>query len=112
MDDDLDVLESTQYMLMNAGYNVIPAKNGLEGVEKYKEVKPDLVFLDIKMPIMDGYDAFFKIKEFDPTAKIAFMTAFAVEDERYQKVKEKTLLELVKKPFSLKDLEQVIEKYA
>ena len=96
---------------MNEGHNVIPAKNGQEAVEKYKENKPDIVFLDIKMPVMDGYDAFFKIKEFDPNAKIVFITAFAVEDEKYQKVREKNLLDMVKKPFSLQDLKRLIEKY-
>ena len=55
MDDDLDVLEATEYMLLNHGYNVISASSGIIAVEKYKENQPDIVFLDIKMPLMNGY---------------------------------------------------------
>jgi len=112
VDDDLDVLEATEYMLLNQGYNVIAANSGQDGVEKYKEKKPDIVFLDIKMPIMDGYDVFFKIKEFDPKAKIVLTTAFSVDDERYQRVRDNNLLELLKKPFKLADFDRLIEKYA
>jgi len=112
VDDDLDVLESTQYMLMNAGYNVIPGKNGQEALEKYKEHKPDIVFLDVKMPVLDGYNAFYKIKEFDPKAKVVLITAFSVDGEEYQKASDIGLKELVRKPFSLEDMKRVIEKYA
>ena len=61
VDDDSDFLESTQLMLMDEGYDVVPATNGEEAVAKYKEIKPDIVFLDIKMPGIDGYETFFRI---------------------------------------------------
>jgi len=112
VDDDLDVLESTQYMLINEGYDVIPAKSGLEAIEKYKENKPDIVFLDIKMPVMDGYDVFFKIKKLDPKAKIIFVSAFTIDEHNYQKTRDANLLDLLKKPFSLEDMKKLIEKHA
>jgi len=112
VDDDLDVLEATEYMLLNHGYSVISANSGQIAVEKYKENQPDIVFLDIKMPVMNGYDVFFKIKEFDPTAKIILTTAFAIDDEKYKSARDANLLELLKKPFKLADFNRLIEKYA
>jgi len=111
VDDDLDVLEATEYMLLNHGYDIITANSGQAAIEKYKEKKPDIVFLDIRMPVMSGYDVFFKIKVIDPKAKIILTTAFAIDDNRYQDVKDKNLLELLKKPFKLEDFVRIIGKY-
>lgn len=111
VDDDVDVLESTQYILMSEGYEVITSKNGEEAVTKYKENKPDITFLDIRMPVMDGYDAFFKIKEFDPKAKVIFITAFSIDEDKYTEAKKNGLLDLINKPFSLEDLKKIIAKY-
>ena len=97
---------------MSEGYDIIPAKNGQEAVTKYRENKPDIVLMDIKMPVMDGYEAFFKIKEYDPKAKVVFITAFSVEDKKYQAARNQALLDIIRKPFSLEDLERLIEKYA
>lgn len=62
VDDDVDLLENTAYMVKSMGCDVITAENGEDAVERYREIKPNLTFMDIKMPKMDGYDAFFKIK--------------------------------------------------
>ena len=48
-DDDSDFLEATQLMLMDEGYNVTPAADGEEAITKYRDIQPDIVFLDIKM---------------------------------------------------------------
>lgn len=54
---------------------ILQAKNGLEGVEMYKEYRPDIVFLDLTMPIMDGYEALQHIMEFDSTAFVVIVSA-------------------------------------
>ena len=54
---------------------MIEAENGARAVEKYAEVKPDLVLMDITMPEMDGIQALKKIKEGDPGAKIIMCSA-------------------------------------
>jgi two-component system, chemotaxis family, chemotaxis protein CheY len=51
------------------------ADNGKDGVELYKKLKPDLVTMDIVMPVMDGIDAVKAIKVFDPEAKIIMVSA-------------------------------------
>lgn len=63
-------------ILIKNGYQVIgEAENGLKAVEKYKELKPDLVTMDITMPELDGIGALKKIKEFDPNARIIMCSA-------------------------------------
>lgn len=51
------------------------AGNGLEAIEKYKELKPDIVTMDITMPDMQGIEAVRKIMEYDPKAKIVMCSA-------------------------------------
>lgn len=63
-------------ILSKNGYTVAgEAENGAKAVEKYAEVKPDLVLMDITMPEMDGIQALKKIKEGDPGAKVIMCSA-------------------------------------
>ena len=63
-------------ILTKNGYNVAgEAENGLKAVEKYNELKPDLVLMDITMPEMDGIQALKKIKESDPAATVIMCSA-------------------------------------
>ena len=63
-------------ILTKNGYTVAgEAENGLKAVEKYNEVKPDLVLMDITMPEMDGIQALKKIKESDPSAVVVMCSA-------------------------------------
>jgi len=55
-DDEPDILEIISYNLNNEGYQVFTAKNGNEAIEKAKEVRPDLIILDIMMPYKSGVD--------------------------------------------------------
>ena len=112
VDDDIDFLEVNQLMLMDEGYDVIPAKNGTEAVEKYKEVNPDIVFLDIKMPGIDGYETFFRLIKIDPDARIIFTSSYAINDEKFKHAKTSSLKGLLNKPFEFEDMERIISKYA
>lgn len=63
-------------ILTKNGYNVAgEAENGQKGVEKYNELKPDLVLMDITMPEMDGIQALKAIKANDPGAKVIMCSA-------------------------------------
>ncbi len=63
-------------ILTKNGYNIAgEAENGAKAVEKYAEVKPDLVLMDITMPEMDGIAALKKIKELDPNASVIMCSA-------------------------------------
>ena len=110
-DDDLDVLESTQYMLLDEGYEVITAHDGADAVDMYKKYEPDMVFLDIRMPVLNGYEAFFDIKKYNSDAKIIFITAFSVDSIKTEKARKMGLLDLLHKPIEFKQIIEVIQKY-
>lgn len=112
VDDDVDLLENTAFMIKGMGHDVFTASDGEEGISKYKDVRPNLTFMDIRMPKMDGYDAFFKIKQFDPNAKVVLVTAYNQDEKKYLKAKSMSLLDSISKPYSFETLEGLIEKYA
>lgn len=63
-------------ILSKNGFTILgEAENGLKGVEKYKELQPDLVIMDITMPEMDGIQAVREIKKINPDAKIVMCSA-------------------------------------
>lgn len=77
VDDEDDVRNLLVMIFRDAGYQVDSAKNGKEAVEKARKDKPDLIFLDILMPVMDGFEACSLLKK-DPATRnifIAFLTA-------------------------------------
>jgi len=77
VDDEDDVRNLLIMIFRDAGYQVISAENGQIAVEKAKRERPDLIFLDILMPVMDGFQACSILKK-DPVTKdtfIAFLTA-------------------------------------
>ena len=63
-------------ILIKNGFEVVgEASDGAQAVDKYKELKPDLVTMDITMPEMDGIAALKVIREFDPNAKVVMCSA-------------------------------------
>ena len=74
--DDASFMRQRCMQLLNEnGYETVPAANGREAVEKYQELQPDAVLLDITMPDMDGVEALKEIIKLDKDAKIAMVTA-------------------------------------
>lgn len=83
VDDSMFVTKQIGQILTSEGFNVVAtASDGLEGLEKYKELYPniDLVTMDITMPRMDGVTALEKIKEFDKDANIIMVSALGKQD--------------------------------
>lgn len=74
-------------LLAENGYEVIEAANGQDGVDKYKAEKPDLVLMDITMPIMDGISAVEEIKKIDSNANIVMVSALGQQTMILKSVK-------------------------
>ena len=69
VDDSAFIRKTLRNILEEAGYGIVcEAVNGEEAVQLYKEYKPDIVTMDITMPVMDGVTALEKIKAYDNTA--------------------------------------------
>ena len=82
-EDETDVREMIAFMLRFAGYEVFEADNGQTACELSKTKQPDLILLDVRMPVMTGYDACRIIKNDPETSKIpvAFVSAKGLENE-------------------------------
>ena len=110
VDDDAMIVETLQYLLLNEGYETSIAKNGQEAIERYKEIHPTIVLMDIKMPIMNGFDAFFKIKEVDKDARVILTSAYTIDDNDYQQAKKIGLVGLLPKPFTIEKIINMMNK--
>ena len=113
IDDDPLFIEVLGYGLRHAGYKVLSAADGLEAVEVFNSaIGIDLVILDMIMPVMDGYEAYFKLKRIEPDLKIIMITGY-YEDERVNEIlADGRFCRFLKKPFTLKELIGEIEKLA
>ena len=81
-----DILESHDHEIAGE------AANGLEAIEKYKALKPDVVLMDILMPGMDGLSAIMKIMEQDPKARIIVVSALVKEALRKEAMRAGAIL--------------------
>ena len=100
-------------ILTKNGYNVAgEAENGAKGVEKYNELKPDLVLMDITMPEMDGIEALEHILKEDPEAKAVMITAAGQQDKLIQALRIGAK-RFISKPFNeeeiIKNIHEVME---
>ena len=100
-DDEPYIVESVSYVVRKAGFEVVIAEDGEEALKAGLEQKPDLIFLDIMMPGMTGYDVCKKLKE-NPNTKDTYVIMLTArgqeEDER--KALEMGADEFMTKPFS------------
>jgi two-component system alkaline phosphatase synthesis response regulator PhoP len=85
VDDEPDILEIVGYNLSNEGYKVITANNGVEGVEKAKKEKPQLIILDVMMPEMDGIEACEQIRKI-PDLNDSIITFLTARGEDYSQM--------------------------
>ncbi|HWP79520.1 MAG TPA: response regulator [Candidatus Acidoferrum sp.] len=80
VDDAAFMRMSIKKVLERHGFEVVgEAENGIEGVAKYQELKPDLVTMDITMPEMTGIEALKNICQQDPSAKVVMVSAMGQE---------------------------------
>ncbi len=79
IDDDVDFVESTKIFLESKPYEVVVAYEGEEGLRKAREEKPDLILLDVIMPVKDGFTVAEQLKKDPQLSKIPvlMLTAFA-----------------------------------
>ncbi len=107
--DDLSFIRMLQKeVLTDGGYRIVgEAANGLEAIEKYKALKPDVVLMDILMPGMDGLSAIMKIMEQDTKAKIIVVSALVKEALRKEAMRAGAV-DFVAKPFQVERLLEAV----
>lgn len=83
------------------------AVNGVEAIDKFRALKPDVVLMDLLMPIMDGISAIKKIIEVDPKAKVIVVSAIAKGSIR-EEAMHAGAIDFVTKPFEVKRLMKAV----
>jgi two-component system chemotaxis response regulator CheY len=96
-------LEAEKYEVVGFAFN------GKEAIEKYKELKPDIVTMDLVMEVMDGIQAIREIKKYDPNALIIAITALGTPEQKSAAL-DAGAEEYLWKPFTVKNLSEVLEK--
>ena len=85
VDDEPDVIYAIKNMLEDNGFQIDSFNDSVLALKSYKINFYDLVILDIKMPKMDGFELYIKIREKDPKVKICFLTASEMYYEKFRK---------------------------
>lgn len=97
-------------ILEKNGFKVVgEAANGEEAVKKYKDLKPDVVTMDITMPVLDGIKAAKKIKKIDPEAKILMVSAMGQEKLIIESI-EAGAEDFIVKPFQPGKVVEAVKK--
>jgi CheY-like chemotaxis protein len=87
VDNEADITYALENALENYGYSIYSFNDSMLALNSYKSNFYDLVILDIKMPKMDGFELYHKIKERDPEVKICFLTASELFYEEFRKTR-------------------------
>jgi len=96
-------------ILEDKGYNVVTAENGYQAIKAAKRAHFDAIFMDIKMPGIDGVQTFREVKKIDPKAVVIMMTAYSVED-LVKEALEEGAYTIVHKPFDIDRIVVIIEE--
>ncbi len=87
MDDEPDITFTIKIILKEIGFEVDTFNDPITALKSYKTNFYDLVLLDIKMPKMDGFELYNKIREKEPSVKICFLTAIAMFNKEFRKAR-------------------------
>ena len=94
------------------GYEIIEAENGQEGIDMAKKYKPDLILMDIQMPVIDGFTAV-KIIRSDPETKnikMIAVTSFAMSGDK-ERIKEAGFDHYISKPIDTRELPGLVKSF-
>ncbi len=108
IDDEAGPRESLR-MILKDNCEVMLAAGPIEGLKLAEQHRPDMVFLDIKMPEMEGTEVLRRIKEIDPDIEVSLFTAFAAVDTAQQALRYGAI-DYLTKPFSVEEVTEVLTR--
>lgn len=112
VDDALVMRKMIGSIATEAGWEVVAeGENGQRGVDLYRELKPDLVTMDLVMPVMGGLEALRHIREADPTARVIVITALNQKQTLVDAI-EAGATDFIVKPFQRDHVRGVLQKFA
>ena len=103
VDDEMDILDIKKRYLVQAGYQVLVARDGVEGLDLFRKKSIDLIITDIMMPNMDGYDFISEVQYIVPDQPFLFTTAKTSEQDKIYGL-SLGADDFIAKPFSPREL--------
>jgi CheY-like chemotaxis protein len=107
-EDERDAQEPLKRLLQRKEYEVFGVYDGKDAIDKAKELYPDLILLDIRMPKIDGLEVAREIRKINKTTKIIFITAFASQQIE-QEASQYDISEYIVKPANPEDIVKAVE---
>ena len=110
VDDDLATCETLTDLLKEKGYSIAHVSSGEEAKRIVKEKDFDIVFIDVRMPVMNGLETYLELRKIRPKIKAIMMTAYHQEEQNLvEEAIEQNIYTCVYKPFDTKKLLKIIE---
>ncbi len=111
VDDQFADRETLKGILEDKGYRVATARDGAEAIEMVKSRHYDIIFLDVRLPGMDGVETFEQVKEIDPAATVIMMTGYTEEDLVRRAISQGAYT-CIYKPFDIEKVIALVEDIA
>jgi len=112
VDDNQDIRDLFPIVIRMEGCTVVTADNGVQAIEKSALYSPDLILMDIRMPVMDGYEATRRILSTPQFAHTPVVAVSAHGDGNWEKrAREAGCVEWVRKPLDPSQIHDIIGKY-
>lgn len=108
VDDELDFIEPVAYWLRSKGYDATTISSGERAVQEIKKNPPNIIFLDINMPGMNGIETLEAVRKFNKTLPIIMVTV-VLDHQKFEKAKELGSSGFFPKKGSLEELQNLLE---
>jgi len=111
VDDEELIRDFLSRLLSLEGLEVKTVEDGFQAIETAKKEEFDIIFLDIRMPKMDGVEAFKKLKKITPNSKFIMITGYSMDD-LLKRVEGEHIEAFITKPFDIHEIVTIIEDFA
>ena len=111
VDDYADAREMMKILVQLQGYDVIEATDGFEAVEKTAQCRPDLIFMDLALPVMDGATATRNIRELEGLNKVSIIALTGFSNTSFREAVKAGFDGVLVKPLQIEKLEPLLEHY-
>jgi CheY-like chemotaxis protein len=100
-----------KFLVESYGYQVVEAADGIEAIDKFKKQHPDLVLMDISLPMVDGLTATKTIRELEKSLDLPIIAVTAFGKSYYNQAIEAGCNDLINKPIDIDTLEPILNQY-
>ena len=111
VEDYADVRTMMKILIKRQGYQVVEASDGYEAIEKTVQFHPDLILMDLALPVMDGATAMKIIREIEGFDKVSIVALTAYGNTSFDKAIEAGFDNVIIKPFHFENLESFLNQY-